>query len=425
MISERLLQFIWQFQYYNHQTLQTTAGEALEIVSAGALNSDQGPDFRQARIKINNVLWAGDVELHILSSAWKQHHHHTDEQYNKVVLHVVYENDRLITDHYGNMIPTLELADRIPALLLQRYHHWMKQPENIPCQAELQTVSAITWQSWKERLLVERLQVKTAHIQELLQQTGGHWEQVCWQLVCRYFAGPVNAESFEQIAASLPINILAKHKLQLHQLEAALLGQAGFLQDQFTEHYPLLLQKEYQFLQAKYKLQRVAKPPVFLRMRPVNFPTVRLAQLAMLVHQSVHLFSKLIDTATAQELAKLFNVTASAFWNHHFKLKEISPVDQPKKAGKQLINNLLINVVAPLLFAYGRYTGNDKLGDRALLLLEQMDPEKNSVTEAFAQLNIENTNAFSSQALLHLRKHYCNEKRCLECAVGNAILKRS
>lgn len=425
MISERLLQFIWQFQYFNRQLLKTTAGEDLEILSAGTLNKDQGPDFRQSRIKINNVLWAGDVELHLLSSTWRQHRHHTDEAYNKVVLHVVFRNDRTIVDHYGNMMPTLELEDRIPSMLLQRYHHWMNLPQTIPCQADIQQVSGITWQSWKERLLVERLQTKTEHIQLLLKQTGGHWEQVCWLLTCRYFAGPVNAESFEQIAASVPVNLLAKHKLQLHQLEALLLGQAGFLKEIFTTHYPLLLQKEYHFLQAKYKLAKVAKPPVFLRMRPVNFPTLRLAQLAMLVHQSVHLFSKIIDTATIDELAGLFNVTASAFWNTHFKLNESSATDQPKKTGQQLINTLLINVVAPLVFAYGRYVNDLALCDRALLLLEQVMPEKNAVINIFSQLNIDNTNAYTSQALLHLRKHYCNEKRCLECAVGNAILKRS
>lgn len=424
MLSERLLQYIWQFQYYNRQALQTTTGEALEIIHPGELNRNQGPDFKQARIKINDVLWAGDVELHIRSSAWLQHKHHTDEQYNKVVLHVVYENDKPISDSYGNLLPTVELSSRIPLLLLERYNYWMDLPHNIPCHAEINTVSTITWQSWQQRLLIERLQQKTAYIEQLLTQSGGHWEQVFWQLTCRYFGGPVNAESFEQIAASLPVTLLAKHKLQLHQLEALLLGQAGFLAESFAEHYPLLLQREYQFLQAKYKLQPVEMSPVFLRMRPPNFPTIRLAQLAMLVHQSAHLFSKIKEAATVAGMADLFSVTAAAFWNTRFRLTE-SSAPQPKKTGKQLIDTVLINVTAPVLFAYGRYVAEEQYCDRALALLEEIAPEKNNVTNAFVQLGIENKNAFQSQALLQLKKHYCDEKRCLECAVGNAILKRS
>lgn len=424
MLSERLLQYIWQFQYYNRQALQTTTGEALEIIYPGELNRNQGPDFKQARIKLGNVLWAGDVELHIKASAWLQHQHQTDEQYSKVILHVVYENDKPIYDAYGNPLPTVELSSRIPLLLLERYNYWMDLPHNIPCHAEINTVSAITWQSWQQRLLIERLQQKTEYINQLLAQSNNNWEQVFWQLTCRYFGGPVNAESFEQIAASLPVTLLAKHKLQLHQLEALLLGQAGFLKESFTEHYPLLLQKEYQFLAAKYKLQPVAKSPVFLRMRPPNFPTIRLAQLAMLVHQSTHLFSKVKEAVSVKEMGDLFSVTAGAFWNTHFQLGEAA-VHQVKKTGKQLIDILLINVAAPVLFAYGPYVAEESYCDRALALLEEIAPEKNNVTNAFVQLGVESKNAFQSQALLQLKKHYCDEKRCLECAVGNAILKRS
>lgn len=422
-MTERLLQFIWQFQYFNKNNLTTVAGEPIEIVAAGQLNTQQGPDFRQARIKIDGVLWAGDVELHIHASDWKRHRHHTDEQYRNVVLHVVYENDRLITDASGNIIPTLELSNRISVLLLQRYQHWMQLPQSIPCHTEMNSVSSITWQSWKQRLLVERLQEKAAAIQEMLQQTGGHWEQVCWQLLCKYFGGPVNAESFFQIAASLPVTILAKHKLQLHQLEALLLGQAGFLQKQFAEAYPLQLQNEYRFLQTKYQLNPVVQKPVFLRMRPVNFPTVRLAQLAMLVHQSTHLFSKIIECTAVKDIVKVLNVTAGAFWNHHYQLEELS-LGKPKKAGKQLINSLLINVVVPMLFAYGKYIKEDNICERAVAMLESLPAEQNSVTDAFVYQQVENKDAFTSQALLHLKKHYCNHKRCLECAIGNAILKK-
>lgn len=424
MISERLLQFIWQFQYYNRQALQTVSGEALEIIFPGELNHNQGPDFKQARIKIGEVLWAGDIELHLQSSAWHHHHHSIDNNYAKVILHVVWQQDVVIPDGNNNLIPTLELHNRVPVLLLQRYGHWMQQPNIIPCHADIHTVPAITWQSWQQRLLVERLQQKTEHIQQLLQQNNSHWEQVCWQLTCRYFGAPVNSESFEQIAASLPVSLLARHKGQLHQLEALLLGQGGLLTADFKEHYLLLLQKEYAFLQAKYGLTPVTRPPVFLRMRPVNFPTVRLAQLAMLLHQSVHLFSKIIEAATLKDLVALFSVTAGAYWDTHYGLKEATS-HQSKRTGQQLIDTLLINVVTPLLFSYGKQQAETKYCDRALMLLEEIRPENNNVTNAFVALHVENKNAFASQALLHLKKNYCDIKRCLECAAGNAILKRS
>ncbi len=423
-MSERLLQFIWQFQYYNRQALQTVSGEDLEIIFPGEMNHHQGPDFKQARIKIGEVLWAGDIELHLQSSVWHQHRHSSDNNYAKVILHVVWQQDEIITDVYNNPIPTLELHNRIPKLLLDRYGYWMQQQHAIPCHADIHTVPAITWQSWQQRLLIERLQQKTRHIQQLLQQYNNHWEQVCWQLTCRYFGAPVNTESFEQIAASLPISLLGRHKLQLHQLEALLLGQAGFLTGDFKEYYQLLLQKEYAFLQTKYGLKPVTRLPVFLRMRPVNFPTVRLVQLAMLLHQSIHLFSKIKEAAGYKQLAALFSVTAGAYWNTHYGLKETTD-HQPKRTGQQIIDTLLINVAAPLLFCYGQQQAETKYCDHAILLLEEIAPEKNNITNAFVALHVENKNAFASQALLHLKQHYCNVKRCLECAAGNAILKRS
>jgi hypothetical protein len=423
-MTERLLQFIWQFQYFNRQSLQTITGEPLEIVSPGEWNQHQGPDFRQARIRLNGVLWAGDVELHLQSSDWYGHHHQRDKQYAKVVLHTVYRHDKPVTDGQGNELPTLELESRISTLLLQRYSHWMLQPHYIPCQAEIATVPGITWHSWQQRLLVERLQQKTGYIGQLLEKSNNNWEQVCWQLTARYFAGPVNAEAFEQIATTLPITLLARHKGQLHQLEALLLGQAGLLEETFTDQYPLLLQQEYRFLQAKYGLQPVACRPVFLRMRPVNFPTVRLAQLAMLLYQPVHLFAQLIEATTVQQLSDLLRVTAGAFWDTHFRLQEGS-AHQPKRTGGQLVDTLLINVAVPLLFAYGRQVAETKYADRALVWLEEIRAEKNNITDAFVQLQVENRNAFASQALLQLKKHYCDEKRCLECAIGNTILKRS
>lgn len=217
--------------------------------------------------------------------------------------------------------------------------------------------------------------------------------------------------------------MLAKHKNQLQQLEALLLGQAGLLGKKYTDHYPLLLQREYEFLRKKYQLKPIAKAPVFLRMRPVNFPTVRLAQLAMLIHQSVHLFSKLKEAGDVKTIRKLFAVTANDFWNDHFQLDESSE-HQPKKLGSQMINTLLINAAVPMLFAFGKYAAEPGYCDKAIQWLEELSAEKNAITKSFAELQVENKSAFDSQALLQLKKNYCDEKRCLECVVGNAILKR-
>ena len=422
-MNERLLQFLWQFQYFNRQELFTVGGEALHIVHPGEWNTNQGPDFKQARIRIGETLWAGEIELHIKASDWHTHNHTHDSHYSKVILHAVWENDEPITDTNGNQLPTLELQNRVSNLLLNRYQNWMYQQKAIPCNSDIASVSAITWQSWKERLLVERLQQKAAHIEQLLKQTNNNWEEVFWRLLCRYFGAGINSESFEQLATSLPVNVLAKHKNQLQQLEAMLLGQAGLLVKKYTEHYPLLLQREYQFLRKKHQLKPIVKSPVFLRMRPVNFPTVRLAQLAMLIHQSVHLFSKIKEAVDIKSLSKLFAVTANDFWNNHFNLDEESE-HQPKKLGSQMINTLLINAVVPMLFTYGKYAAEPKYCDKAILWLEDLAAEKNTITKSFTDLQVSNKSAFDSQAMLQLKQQYCDEKRCLECAVGNAILKR-
>lgn len=422
-MTERLLQYIWQFQYLNTQQLQTVDGAALQIIFAGEWNSNQGPDFSQARIKINNTLWAGEIELHLKSSDWHRHHHSSDKNFDKIILHVVWENDVPIIDGQGNELPTLELQHLVSSLLLNRYEKWMSQPTFIPCGYEIATVPSMVWQSWKERLLVERLEQKSGAVVEQLALTNNNWEEVFWRMLCRYFGTPVNSECFGQLAASIPVNLLAKNKQQLHQLEALLLGQAGLLNDHFKEHYPLLLQREYLFLQKKYQLKPINKAPMFLRMRPVNFPTVRLAQLAMLVHQSAHLFSKIKETTDIPALQKLFDVTANDFWNYHYTLHEMSELN-PKKLGSQMTNTLLINTVVPVLYAYGKSLGNESYCDRAFTLLEQLPPEKNNITKIFTDLGMENKHAFDSQVFLQLHKHYCKEKKCLECAVGNAILKK-
>lgn len=414
------MQYIWQFQYFNRAHLNTISGEAIEIVFPGRLNKDQGPDFADARIRIGTTLLVGSVELHLKTSEWNRHGHQHDANYNNVILHVVFQDDAQGT----NAIPILELQHRISKLLLEKYEALMQESTFIPCAATIAQTRELTLHAWKERLVAERLTRKSSGIFDALQQTSFHWEEVFWRVLARNFGIKVNAEAFEQVAQTLPITLLARHKTQIHQLEALLLGQAGLLQGSFTEDYPQLLQREYHFLNAKYHLQPSPIPVHFLRMRPQNFPTIRLAQLAMLVHQSQHLFSKLLETKDLKKVKQWLGVTANDYWHYHYRLDEPSEY-APKKLGESMIDNIIINTVIPVLFAYGLFHNKEELKLRAIQWLEETEGESNSITNGFKKLSLINQSAFDSQALIELKNEYCNYRRCLECAVGNSILKRS
>jgi len=419
-MTERLLQFIWQFQYFNKNELTTTGGEKVQIIFPGKYNTNQGPDFTDAKIKIGNTTWAGAIELHLKISDWKKHNHENDKNYKNVILHVVLEEDKTQSI---DSIPVIELKTRISNILLQRYEELMNSSSFIPCEKIIHSVRDITWKSWKERLLAERLIRKGEAVDNYLQQNNYHWEETFWWLLARNFGMKVNADAFEAMARSVPINILAKHKQQIHQLESLLLGQAALLNSKkFTEDYPRLLQKEYSFLQNKYNLKPIHVPVHFLRMRPGNFPTIRLAQLAMLVQSSAHLFSKIKEATSVKEIKKWFNVTANDYWHYHYRFDEASSFKK-KKLGDAMIDNIIINTVCPVLFAYGNYQDENKYKDKALKWLEQTLAESNSITKGFLKLNIENKNAYDSQALIELKNEYCNKKRCLECGVGNYLLK--
>lgn len=416
-MNEQLLQFIWQFQYFNRSELLTLQGESLQIIAPGIQNKNQGPDFVNARIQIGDTIWAGSVELHLKTSDWHKHHHGNDANYKNVILHVVYENDTADTD-----LPLLELKSRIAASLLQRYTQLMISKTFIACENLIKTVPEITITLWKERLLAERLMRKSVVIHDYLASNNQHWEESFWWLLAKNFGTKVNAEGFEAIAKSVSINVLAKHKHQLIQLEALLLGQAGLLDKVFTDKYALLLQKEYQFLKTKYRLQPVAFPVYFLRMRPGNFPTVRLAQLAALVYQSAHLFSKIVEEPLLQNVKKWFSVTPNDYWFYHYTLSDEAKF-KPKPVGEEMVNNILINTIVPMLFAYSCSHHNELLKNKALQWLEAIKPERNSITNGLKQIGFQNASAWDSQSLIELKTQYCDAKRCIKCAIGNAIIK--
>lgn len=417
-MTERLLQYIWQFQYFNKTSLQTVEGETVEIVYQGSYNTNQGPDFFEAKLKIGNTLLIGNVELHCKTSEWNTHKHSADKNYANVIAHIVWENDCTLP----NNLPTIILQDRVSKILLEKYQKLLNTSSFIPCENSISTVPEITWLSWKERLLIERLEQKSTIVNEYLSKNNYHWEETFWWMIAKNFGIKVNSEAFEKIAQSIPITVLAKHKNQLHQIEALLFGQAGLLDKDFEEDYPILLRKEYQFYKSKYNLQSTNANLFFLRMRPANFPTVRLAQLAMLIVHSVHLFSKIKEIEEVENVKKLLNVTANDYWHYHYNFDELSTY-KIKNVGVQMINNLIINTVIPILFAYGHYTKEHHFKDKALRWLTQLTAEKNSRINGFLALQITIKNAFDSQSLLQLKNEYCSKKRCLECAVGNKLLK--
>jgi hypothetical protein len=421
-MTERLLQFIWQFQYFNKNELKTEQGDSLSIVHQGQFNTNQGPDFSNGKVIIGRTTLVGNIELHVRSSDWLKHAHTADKNYSNIILHVVWEHDSEIQDKHGVNLPTLSIQNLVPKILLERYEGLMVSQHFVPCEQYLPVLSEIGWVAWKERMTVERLQRKAAFVTSLLAEANNHWEEVFWWMLARNFGIKVNAEIFEAIAKTIPVNILAKHKNQIHQLEALLLGQAGLLNENFEEDYPKLLQREYLFLQKKYQLKQQSSQPFFLRMRPANFPTVRLAQLAMLIYSSVHLFSKVKEMSDVEEVKQLLNVTANDYWHYHYHFDEAGDY-HPKQLGKQMIENIIINTVVPVLFAYGSHNKDERLKDKCMVWLAQLSPEKNTITNKWTNFNVSNSSALESQGLIELKNNYCNEKRCLECAVGNAILR--
>jgi hypothetical protein len=421
-MTERLLQFIWQFQYFNKHdlVLEGKKAESFRILDPGRFNTHQGPDFLEAKISIGAAIWVGHVEIHVKTSDWHRHRHQSDPHYDNVILHVVWRHDLV---RQKDRIPVFCLGDRVPGLLLKQYAEWMKSLSFIACEQQIASVSELVMRSWTERLMIERLLRKSATVYSWLQQSAMHWEEVFWWMLAKNFGITVNAEAFEAVARTIPVKILARHRNQIQQLESLLFGQAGLLGPRYKEAYPKMLYKEYRFYQKKYGLRPAHVSINLLRMRPVNFPTIRLAQLAMLICQSGNIFSVVREAATVQDLRKLLNVTANDYWHYHYLFDE-ETVFQPKKLGVQMADNIIINTMVPMIFAYGLYHDEDLYKEKALGWMGELSAEKNSIISCFNKYGIHSKTACESQALLELKSQYCDAKRCLDCAVGNALLKR-
>ena len=422
---EDFLHYIWKFRLFDRKDLTTTAGEIIEVYSPGVHNFDSGPDFHNARLRIGDTTWAGNVEVHISSSDWDRHGHMEDGAYNNIILHVVYKDDKPLITPAARQVPTLELFDRIPDELYQRYHTLIFGGQTIiPCEESIGKVDSLTLYNWFTRVLVERLEKRSAVVIAALTTNRGDWEETFYQFLAANFGFKTNALPFELLAKSLPQNILAKHKNNPLQIEALIFGQAGFLNKDFTDSYPQKLKKEYEFLKTKYHLNPVETYLwKFMRMRPQNFPTIRLAQFAALVVNSNHLFSKVLDTKDLAHLRTLFtDIKADVYWDKHYRFDVESPPAQ-KNIGQSSIDVLLLNTFALFLFSYGKHLQNQHFINRSMKLLELLPKEINNIIADFATLGINIKTAFESQAVIELKTSYCDYKKCLLCGIGNKILK--
>ena len=416
-MKEEFLYYLWENRLLQG-ALTTDQDEPVEIIHPGYRNTNSGPDYLEARIQTGRQLWAGHVEIHVKTSDWNRHGHQHDKAYQNVVLHVVYENDGKV-----NGIPVVALKGHFDERRYEQYEHLVSTRHWIACERQVGTVSMFTKVTWLERLAIERLQEKSHVVEQLAQSCCFDWEDALYRLVMRYFGMKVNNEAFETLASLLPFKALLKHADQLVQLEAMLLGCAGFLEIDIDEAYPKLLQREFKVMKAKFNLITMPEERwKFLRMRPVNFPTVRLAQLAQLIHQHGCLFSKVKEAGTVTEIQQLFDVKASDYWDTHYRFSAEGP-NRPKKLGKGIINVLIINAIIPLIFCYGKFHKAEHYCEKALRFLEDLPAEDNTIVRHFEPCGFKASNAMQSQALLHLYNHYCRRKRCLECTIGNNLLR--
>ena len=416
-MREEFLYYLWENRLLSSK-LQTTEGEQVEVVATGYRNTDSGPDFLEARIRIGDKLWAGHVEIHVKASDWTRHRHESDKAYRNVILHVVYENDTKATD-----LPTLELKGHFDETLFTNYQRFISAKTRIPCENSIAKVSPFTRLSWLDRMAVERLESKSKAINKFLNANQFDWEDALYKLLMRYFGLKVNNEAFEYLSNILPLKILQKHTDNLLQVEALLFGCAGLLEGEFDEEYPQLLQREFTVMKAKFNLLVMPTERFkFMRMHPGNFPTVRLAQIAQLIHKNGPLFAKIREAKTMEEVKMLFDVAASEYWETHYRFDAPSET-KPKHLGDSTANILIINAVVPLLFCYGKLHKDDTFCDTAIQFLEAIPAEDNAVIRHFAQCGITVQNAMQTQALLHLFNMYCKRKRCLECRMGHVLMR--
>jgi hypothetical protein len=421
IMTEEFIQYLWQFRLLKPE-LQTDDGEPLTILHPGNQNPDGGPDFFNSRIRIGETVWAGNVEVHIIASDWYRHKHHKDKAYDNVILHVVFTNDLQVFDRNQKRIPTISVKGQFEESVYERYRAFLTNRLRIPCEQLIKTVTDIHFEQWAAALAVERLEQKTVQIRNSWEACRLDWEETFYQNLLKAFGFKINALPFELLAKSLPFKILMKHRDNLLQAEALLFGQAGMLEKPFSDEYPGRLRDEYHFLHAKYSLKPIdGSLWKFLRLRPSNFPSVRIAQLAELFARTDKLLSRILEINTPEDIPEIFSVTASGYWDNHYILGKASPT-RPKLLGEYSIRLLTLNLVIPFLFFFGKEKGLKEFMEKGMTMLESLPGETNADLSYWEKLGMPVSNALNTQALIQLKTKYCDNKKCLSCRIGARIL---
>jgi len=421
-MDEFFLQFLWKFQKFNSQTLTLTDDQSLIVFQPGFQNEHSGPDFREAKLKIDEITWSGSVEIHYKSSDWIRHNHSKDKAYENVILHVVWIHDQEIAVK-GSQLPTLQLSDFVSQDLETTYRKYINQPETIRCADQLSNIPQIQMSTLLDRSLASRLEQKSQLVLDTLREVGEDWEETTYRMIGRNFGFKTNAEPFERLMASMPYSILRKHLHRPEQVHALIFGMAGFLEE-VTDQYSESLQAEFDFLKKKYNLspQLMRHHWKFARMRPANFPTVRLAQFAAMIQGNNQLFARLIGSENLKDIQEMIRQPLPEYWQEHYDFGKVSTRSQ--KIGKSSLENVIINSLAPVLAAYSKYLDEISYLEKAQTLLEQLPAEKNSIIKKWDAVGVASQHAADSQALIYQYREFCTKKRCLNCNIGISILNR-
>lgn len=421
-MKEDFLHYVWQYKKFDFSNLTTVSGETLTIVHSGQYLKQSGPDFFNAQIIIGNQKWAGNVEIHLKSSDWYLHQHENDKHYDNVILHVVWEHDAPVFRNDNSEIPTLALKAFVVDGVLNQYLSLAAPKSWIYCENQIGEVDAFIFKNWQERLFFERLERKSIPIQELLQETDNDWEAVLFYMLAKNFGLNTNGEIFLKMAKSIPFSIIRKESFEVENLEALLFGKVDLLPMEAEDFYSKDLQNRSTYITQKHRLKKSFIEPVqFFKHRPDNFPTIRLAQLAMLYHKQQNLFSKIVNTHSLEDFYRLFDVGVSTYWENHYQFEKESP-KKKKQFSKSFIDLLVINTIVPFQFAYAKSQGKE-ISEQLLQLMETMASEKNIIIEKFANFGITAKSAFETQSLLQLKNNYCNNGKCLQCEIGIQLLK--
>jgi hypothetical protein len=424
-MREDLLHHLWKFRNFSSQVHYSSTGQQVEVIHPGIHNHDSGPDFFNARIRIDNIVWAGNVELHVKSSDWVAHGHCSDRAYDNVILHVVYNDDKpekLIDAAFS----TLEIRKDMDPRVVDKYDALIQHQTFVPCAQLLDSsiVRSMLINTYLDRLFVEKLEHKCNLILDLLSASNGNWERTLYTLVARSFGLGANRLPFELLLTSIPSSLIIRDLQNIEQVEALLFGQAGFLSGVPVDEYSTNLKAHYDKLRPAFQLYATSEHLwKFSRLRPGNFPTLRIAQLAAFLYQDPILFKDIMQTKDLRCLVEWFRVEASDYWAVHSKFGR-SSVKRSIRIGNTTIDSVIINAVLPTMFAYGKVMHEPELVERSIELMRELCGETNKIVSAWQKLGFSIDSALKSQALLHLKKAYCDHKKCLSCTIGTAILKQ-